>query len=152
MNRFLHWMFRFRHTTKDEYYVPLNLLRELQKKLGLTYVFIGHGLGAVHYVSHRIAVMYLGRIVEYGTSDDIFDHPAHPYSKALLDAAPVADLHARDRVRSSLKGEMDEPPPSGACPLFNRCPNAQPACRTFENIMREVSPGHFAVCDRAREE
>ncbi|MCR4882133.1 MAG: ATP-binding cassette domain-containing protein [Clostridiales bacterium] len=130
----------------------LNLLRELQKKLGLTYVFIGHGLGAVHYVSHRIAVMYLGRIVEYGTSDDIFDHPAHPYSKALLDAAPVADLHARDRVRSSLKGEMDETPPSGACPLFNRCPNAQPACRTFENIMREVSPGHFAVCDRAREE
>lgn len=129
----------------------LNLLRELQEKLGLTYVFIGHGLGAVHYVSHRIAVMYLGQIVEYGSSDELFDHPAHPYTKALLDAAPVAQVDARDRIRTSLKGEMDEEPPRGACPLFNRCPFADASCEKFENRMREIAPGHFTVCSRAKE-
>ena len=129
----------------------LNLLRELQEKLGLTYVFIGHGLGAVHYVSHRIAVMYLGQIVEYGSSDELFDHPAHPYTKALLDAAPVAQVDARDRIRTSLKGEMDEEPPRGACPLYNRCPFADASCEKFENRMREIAPGHFTVCSRAKE-
>lgn len=129
----------------------LNLLRDLQEKLGLTYVFIGHGLGAVHYVSRRIAVMYLGRVVEYGESDELFEHPAHPYTRALLDAAPVAQADARERTRTSLKGEMDEQPPEGACPLYHRCPYAHQGCLAFEGRMREVSAGHFTVCDRAWE-
>ena len=130
----------------------LNLLRELQEKLALTYVFIGHGLGAVHYISHRIAVMYMGRVVETGTSDELFDHPAHPYTKALLDAAPVADARLRGRKRTSLKGEIDQKAPENACPLLPRCPFASPACRSFDATLREIAPGHFAACDRAWEE
>ena len=129
----------------------LNLLRDLQRELHLTYVFIGHGLGAVHYVSHRIAVMYLGRVVEYGLSEELFDHPAHPYTRALLDAAPVAEVGTRDRVRTSLKGEMDEKPPAGGCPLYHRCPRASEDCLRYAHAMREIKPGHFSVCDRAWE-
>ena len=83
----------------------LNLLKDLQEKLGLTYLFIGHGLGAVHYISHRIAVMYMGKIVEIGEADEVFEHPAHPYTQALLDAAPIADYDLRDRARIELRGE-----------------------------------------------
>ena len=130
----------------------LNLLRDLQEKLKLTYVFIGHGLGAVHYISHRIAVMYMGRVVEWGGSDELFDHPAHPYTKALLDAAPVADIGARDRQRASLRGEIDVLSPRGACPLYHRCPRADQACLSFSGEEKEISPGHFTVCARAWEE
>ncbi|MBQ9264581.1 MAG: ABC transporter ATP-binding protein [Clostridia bacterium] len=130
----------------------LNLLRELQERLGLTYVFIGHGLGAVHYISHRIAVMYMGRVVEVGTSDELFDHPAHPYTKALLDAAPAADADARFRPRTALKGEIDEHPIAGACPLYHRCPNAGKGCLSFSGEIEEIAPGHFTVCRKAWEE
>ena len=130
----------------------LNLLRELQERMGLTYVFIGHGLGAVHYISHRIAVMYMGRVVEIGTSDELFDRPAHPYTKALLDAAPVARADARFRPRTALKGEIDEHPPQGACPLYHRCPLAGKDCLAFSGEMGEIAPGHFTVCARAWEE
>ena len=129
----------------------LNLLRDLQEKLGLTYVFIGHGLGAVHYISHRIAVMYMGKIVEYGASDELFDHPAHPYTKALLDAAPAAEVDARYRNRTSLKGEIDRKAPKGACPLYHRCAFAQEKCLGFSDEMQEIAPGHFSVCRRAQE-
>ena len=130
----------------------LNLLRQLQEKLGLTYVFIGHGLGAVHYISHRIAVMYMGRVVEMGSSDALFDHPAHPYTKALMDAAPVADVSLRGRPRTALKGEMDDHPPRGACPLYHRCPYARESCLAFAGGMREIAPGHFTSCSRVWEE
>lgn len=130
----------------------LNLLRELQEQLGLTYVFIGHGLGAVHYISHRIAVMYMGRVVEIGASDELFEHPLHPYTKALLDAAPVAEIDARNRKRTALKGEIDEHPLPGACPLYHRCPRAAEECLSFSGKMQELSPGHLSACGKAREE
>lgn len=129
----------------------LNLLRDLQEKLTLTYVFIGHGLGAVHYISHRIAVMYMGRVVEWGGSDELFDHPAHPYTKALLDAAPVASFDARSRQRASLRGEIDAPAPRGACPLYPRCPRAENACLSFSGNEEEIASGHFTVCRKAWE-
>ncbi len=131
----------------------LNLLRELQEKLNLTYLFIGHGLGAVHYISHRIAVMYMGRVVEMGPSDELFDHPAHPYTKALLDAAPVADYALRGRNRVSLQGEIDEHPPVGACPLYHRCPYKTEACLQFSDELRELPgrEGHVSACDKAWE-
>ena len=130
----------------------LNLLRQLQERLGLTYVFIGHGLGAVHYISHRIAVMYQGRIVEDGPSEALFDHPAHPYTRALLDAAPVAQADARLRKRAALKGEVERQAPRGACPLYPRCPRAEKACLTFSGKRVEIAPGRGAVCTRAWEE
>ena len=131
----------------------LNLLRELQEKLGLTYIFIGHGLGAVHYISHRIAVMYMGSIVEAGESDALFDHPAHPYTKALLDAAPTTERAGRSGRRVSLKGEIDTAAPSGACPLYHRCPWAREECLRFENVLRPLpgEAGHVSACMKARE-
>ena len=131
----------------------LNLLRDLQEKLNLTYLFIGHGLGAVHYLSSRIAVMYRGRVVEMGGSDALFDHPAHPYTRALLDAAPVADYALRGRNRVSLSGEVDEEPPAGACPLYARCPYKTEDCLRFQGEMTAVPSDetHLSVCHRAWE-
>ena len=131
----------------------LNMLRQLQEQLGLTYLFIGHGLGAVHYLSHRIAVMYMGRIVETGASDELFDHPAHPYTRALLDAAPVADDTMRDRPRASLKGEMDAAAPAGACPLYPRCPLAEENCLRHDGALRPLPgrDGHLTACAQAWE-
>ena len=131
----------------------LNLLRDLQEKLNLTYLFIGHGLGAVHYLSSRIAVMYRGRIVEMGGSDALFDRPAHPYTKALLDAAPVADYALRGRQRVTLEGEVDREPPAGACPLYARCPYKAEDCLHFKGEMTAVPKDetHLSVCHRAWE-
>ena len=131
----------------------LNLLRDLQEKLNLTYLFIGHGLGAVHYLSSRIAVMYRGRIVEMGGSDALFDHPAHPYTRALLDAAPVADYALRGRQRVTLEGEVDREPPAGACPLYARCPYKAEDCLRFKGEMTAVPKDetHLSVCHRAWE-
>lgn len=131
----------------------LNLLRDLQEKLNLTYLFIGHGLGAVHYLSSRIAVMYRGRIVEMGGADALFDHPAHPYTRALLDAAPVADYALRGRNRVSLSGEVDEEPPAGACPLYARCPYRDESCLRFQGEMTAVPKDetHLSFCHRAWE-
>lgn len=108
----------------------LNLLKELQKELGLTLLFVGHGLGAVHYVSDRIAVMYLGRIVEYGPAGEVFKHPVHPYTRALLEAVPVPDPEERKGERKLLQGEIGNNmnPPSG-CRFHPRCPYAVEQCR-----------------------
>lgn len=107
----------------------LNLLKELQKELGLTLLFVGHGLGAVNYVSDQIAVMYLGKIVEYGEAKEIFNHPVHPYTKALLEAVPIPDPKERERARGLLQGEIGSSanPPAG-CRFHNRCPYATEAC------------------------
>lgn len=131
----------------------LNLLRSLQERMNLTYLFIGHGLGAVHYMSHRIAVMYMGRIVETGPSDELFDHPAHPYTRALLDAAPTVDARARDRQRVALRGEIDDHPPEGACPLYHRCPCAEDKCLSFRAELLPVSgkKDHVSCCVKAWE-
>ena len=126
----------------------LNLLRDLQAQLNLTCVFIGHGLGAVRYVSDRIAVMYMGRVVETGPAEALFARPAHPYTRALLDAAPSADYALRDRPRAILAGELDENPPEGACCLYRRCPRATDACLKHGDALVEVEPERFAACDR----
>ena len=108
----------------------LNLLKELQKELGLTLLFVGHGLGAVNYVSDRIAVMYLGKIVEYGGAKEIFRNPVHPYTKALLEAVPVPDPQEKSRERRLLQGEIGSStnPPAG-CRFHPRCPYAVEQCR-----------------------
>ena len=111
----------------------LNLLKDLQKELNLTYLFIAHGLGAVKYISDRIAVMYLGKIVELGSARDIFQNAKHPYTRALMDASPVPNPHLRNRERIVLQGDVPSPvnPPKG-CRFHTRCPMAQAICREQE--------------------
>ena len=128
----------------------LNLLRDLQQSLHLTYVFIGHGLGAVHYISHQIAVMYMGRVVEMGPSDTLFDHPAHPYTKALLDAAPVADDTLRSRERTVMAEEIGDYAPAEGCPLLPRCPYVDEGCRNRGQALFETA-GRLTACDRMLE-
>ncbi len=117
----------------------LNLLKELQKELGLTLLFVGHGLGAVNYVSDQIAVMYLGKIVEYGDAGEIFNHPVHPYTQALLEAVPIPDPREKGRERSLLQGEIGSStcPPEG-CRFHPRCPYATKQCRQEVPEMQEI--------------
>jgi oligopeptide/dipeptide ABC transporter ATP-binding protein len=126
----------------------VNLLSDLQKQMGLTYLFVAHDLAMVKYVSDRIAVMYLGQIVELAKSEDLYDDPQHPYTKALMSAIPIPDpdLEARqDRI--ILQGELPNPisPPSG-CPFRTRCPFAMERCAKETPAFREVRPGHWAAC------
>lgn len=127
----------------------LNLLKDLQKELGLTLLFVGHGLGAVNYVSHRIAVMYLGKIVELGEAKEIFKNPVHPYTKALLNAVPVPDPAQKKERHQLLAGEIGNSlkPPSG-CRFHPRCPYATDICAQREPQLQEVRPGsgHYAAC------
>ena len=124
----------------------LNLLRDIQKELGLTYVFISHNLGVVKYISDRIAVMYLGKIIEVSEAKDLYASPAHPYTQALLSAIPGAAeyLHI-DRIL--LQGDIPNPvdPPAG-CRFCTRCPYAQERCAKEEPEMRQVGEGHYAAC------
>ncbi len=127
----------------------LNLLNSLQKELGLTYLFIGHGLDAVNYVSDRIAVMYLGKIVEIAEAGELFAHPAHPYTQALCNAVPIPDPGLRERERTILTGEL----PSNrsirpGCRFHTRCPYAIEQCRVSEPSLEPVAAGssHLAAC------
>jgi peptide/nickel transport system ATP-binding protein/oligopeptide transport system ATP-binding protein len=124
----------------------LNLLKELQADFGLSYIFISHDLGVVKHISDRIAVMYLGRIVETGTADEVFGNPRHPYTRALLSAIPVASPEAR-RDRKILQGDVPSPinPPPG-CHLHTRCPYAQEVCRIDRAPLYEAGPGHRSAC------
>lgn len=124
----------------------LNLLRDLQEELNLAYLFIGHGLGAVHYVSHRIAVMYMGKIVESGDSDEVFRHPAHPYTRALLDAAPIADFALRNRPRVALTGEAGAETPETGCLFRDRCPAVRPECADADMRLEGPSGGRLCAC------
>ncbi len=120
----------------------INLLAELRARLGLAMIFISHDLSVIRHVSDRIAVMYLGRIVEIGPADAVFDAPAHPYARALLSAVPQVDP-VRRRERVLLSGEMPDParPPSG-CAFRTRCPMAQPACAAQRpELARRHVPG-----------
>jgi peptide/nickel transport system ATP-binding protein/oligopeptide transport system ATP-binding protein len=127
----------------------LNLLIDLQDEYRLTYLFISHDLGVMRHVSHRIAVMYLGRIVELTDKRTLFSRPLHPYTEALLAAAPVPDPGKRKARRRIVQGEVPSPmnPPSG-CHFHPRCPYALPACRTVDPPLVEVLPGHRVACIR----
>lgn len=123
----------------------LNLMKELQEKLGMTYLFIGHGLGAVKYISNRIAVMYLGKIVEIGDSKEIFRNPKHPYTKAMCDATPISEPSMRDRERLVLSGDIPnaEKVPSG-CRFHPRCPFAKDICK--EQVPQLTGMEHQVAC------
>jgi len=126
----------------------VNLLIDLQKKMGLTYLFVAHDLAMVKYISDRIAVMYLGQIVELARSEDLYDQPQHPYTKALMSAIPIPDPEVEaKKERIILQGELPNPisPPSG-CPFRTRCPFAMERCAEEKPAFREVRPGHWAAC------
>ena len=128
----------------------LNLLKELQQELNLTCIFIGHGLGAVNYVSDRIAVMYLGQIVELADSRELFEHPQHPYSTALFDAVPLADPRTRKRRGKGMsEGEAEsEPGPADGCPFDPRCPRRTGECADADMVLQSAPVGsrHLVSC------
>lgn len=124
----------------------VNLLQDLQQQLGLTYLFISHGLSVVEHISTRVGIMYLGKLVEVASSEEIFQNPLHPYTRALLSAIPVPDPDLRpERLR--LKGDIPTAiePPSG-CRFRTRCPIAEARCAEQEPQLVEVSPDHFVAC------
>jgi oligopeptide transport system ATP-binding protein len=124
----------------------INLLEDLQEKLGLTYLFIAHDLSVVEHISDRVAVMYLGRVVEIAPADTLYDNPRHPYTEALLSAVPIPDPQVK-RQRIVLQGEVPNPirPPSG-CHFHPRCPLAEARCSREVPLLRESTPGHWTAC------
>ena len=126
----------------------INLLHDLQERMGLTYLFIAHDLNIVKYISDRIAVMYLGSMVELATSDELYANTLHPYSKALLSAVPIPDpkLEAQKK-RQIIEGDVPSPinKPKG-CAFSSRCPLACDKCRQSAPTLKEAAPGHFVAC------
>jgi oligopeptide transport system ATP-binding protein len=127
----------------------VNLLEDLQEKFGLTYLFISHDLSMVRHIATRVAVMYLGRIVELAPVDQLYADPQHPYTKALLSAVPDPDPTGAARQRIILKGDVPSPanPPKG-CNFCTRCPVVMEICRTDDPMSREISPGRHVACHR----
>ncbi|MBI2176809.1 MAG: ABC transporter ATP-binding protein [Candidatus Tectomicrobia bacterium] len=126
----------------------VNLLEDLRQEYGLTYLFIAHDLSVVRHLCHRVAVMYLGRIVEIADCDALYENPRHPYTRALLSAVPVPDpeveLHRKLEV---VKGEVPSPiNPPGGCVFHPRCPLAVDSCKTHIPALREIAPGHWVAC------
>jgi peptide/nickel transport system ATP-binding protein len=123
----------------------LNLFMRLREELGLTYLFVSHDLGVIEHIADRVAVMYLGRIVELARTEDLFAGPNHPYTQALL--AEVPRLEPRKRKFSAIKGELPSPlnPPSG-CHFHPRCPVAMERCKVDKPALKEIAPGRFSAC------
>jgi oligopeptide/dipeptide ABC transporter ATP-binding protein len=124
----------------------LNLLRDLQKEFGLTYLFIAHNLSVVEHISDRVAVMYLGKMVELSSREDLFRNPLHPYTQALMSAIPIPGFRGK-RERTILKGDVPSPlnPPKG-CRFHPRCPVAMDICKVQEPVFKENTPTHWAAC------
>ncbi len=124
----------------------LNLMMDLQEELGLAYLFVSHDLGVVEHIGHRVAVMYLGRIVEIAAKDDLFDNPLHPYTRALMSAAPVPDPHVK-RDRIVLQGDVPSPinPPPG-CAFHTRCPFAFDRCKAETPALAPCTDGRLVAC------
>ena len=124
----------------------LNLLRKLQKELGLTYIFIAHGLSIVKHISNRVGVMYLGKLVELAEGDSVYKNALHPYTRALISAIPEPDPE-KVRQREILVGDVPSPvDPPGGCRFHTRCPHASERCRQSAPEFRDVGGGHFAAC------
>lgn len=125
----------------------LNLLKDIQEEMGLSYIFIAHGLQAVKHISDRIVVMYLGKVVEVSETDQLFEKPLHPYTKALISAVPEPDPTIRDRERILLSGDLPSPanPPIG-CRFHTRCPLADERCKREEPPLLEAAPGRKVAC------
>ena len=130
----------------ENFSTMINLLVDLQAEFGLSYLFIAHDLAVVEHISHRVAVMYLGRIVEFAEKRELFTNAQHPYTESLLAAVPVPDPTVK-RTRRLLPGDVPNAinRPSG-CHFHPRCPYAEERCRVAEPTLREVAPGHLAVC------
>jgi len=129
----------------------INLLKDMQDEMGLTYMFISHDLSVVKFISDDVGVMYVGHLVEYGSRDKIFENPVHPYTKALLSAAPSFDPKARyEKKRIIMEGDVPSPanPPSG-CRFHTRCPFVESVCREEVPENRELETGHFVMCHKA---
>ncbi len=129
----------------------LNLLREMQGRLGLTYLFVAHDLSVVRHIADRVAVMYVGKLVEKASTNELYPHPLHPYTEALMSAVPRPDPRAQKK-RIVLEGEVADPsnPPSG-CYFHPRCRYAQEICKVETPELRELEPEHFVACHRAEE-
>ena len=128
----------------------VNMLSDFQREMGLTYLFIAHDLSMVRYVSHRVGVMYFGRLMEVCESEEIYRNPLHPYTQGLLSSVPIADpTVARERTDRVLEGEVPSPlhPPAG-CPFHMRCPHADDQCRREMPRMKDVGEGHTVCCHR----
>lgn len=125
----------------------LNLLKEIQNDMGLSYLFIAHGIQAVKHISDKVAVMYLGRIVEFADKEELFENPKHPYTKALLSAVPQPDPKLRDRERIILKGDLPSPanPPAG-CSFHTRCPVAMEQCKSIRPELVPTSEHGYTAC------
>lgn len=124
----------------------LNLLEDLQKEFGLTYIFIAHDLGVVRHISDRVGVMYLGRLVELADSDQLYESPKHPYTKALLSAVPIPDPEYK-KESQLLSGDLPNPanPPQG-CAFHTRCNACMDICKQKRPEMKEVEKGHYVAC------
>ncbi|HOX65867.1 MAG TPA: peptide ABC transporter substrate-binding protein, partial [Thermotogota bacterium] len=128
----------------------VNLLKDLQNHFGLTYVFVAHDLAVIKHISDRIGVMYLGKMVEMTDKRNLFNHPMHPYTRALISAIPIPNPELK-KNRTILVGDVPSPinPPSG-CRFHTRCPIAQAICKEQEPLFEEKSMGHFVACHYAK--